>query len=139
MMVLRGVISALLALQVTAMSMTGSSLACTESVQDDTISFFSHAPLTFSFEVPSVLACAEKCSGVSSCRAWLYSSSGQECQLYREQPLYQARNPLFVSGVCVMSSVSPSGVYFSLSSIPAPSSQISVSFSIYSFTCPPPY
>lgn len=92
-------LSALLALQAAA-TISPSSSACTESVRDNTISFFSHAPLTFSYEVPNAPACAGKCAGISSCLAWLYSTSGQECQLYRQKPLSQMNNPHFVSGIC---------------------------------------
>ncbi|RDH17361.1 hypothetical protein M747DRAFT_101929 [Aspergillus niger ATCC 13496] len=123
-------VSALLfAFQATAATATtlnpesSSSSACLRSMQDNTISIFSHAPLTFSFEVPNALACATKCSGVPSCRTWLYSTSGQECQLYREQPFSQADNPLFISGICDESSVPfVEKVAFSSSIIAAPSS-----------------
>ena len=114
---------------------TSSTSNCTESPQDDTISFFSHAPLTFSFDVPSALLCATKCADVSPCRAWLYSSSGQECQLYRQQPLFQAHNPLFVSGICGRSSVLPSAIPFPSISTPAASSHglVCTFFFFYSF------
>ena len=92
-------LGALFVVQAAATISTPSS-SCTESVRDNTISFFSHAPLTFSYEVPSALACAGRCAGIPSCLAWLYSTSGQECQLYRQKPLSQMKNPLFVSGIC---------------------------------------
>lgn len=92
-------LSALLALQAAA-TISPSSSTCTESVKENTISFFSHAPFTFSYEVPSALACAERCAGIDFCLAWLYSTSGQECQLYRQKPLSQMHTPLFVSGIC---------------------------------------
>ncbi|RAL06772.1 PAN domain-containing protein [Aspergillus homomorphus CBS 101889] len=94
----------LLALQTRATSALEFTSACSPVIQENTISFFSHAPLTFSFEIPSASACATRCGEVSSCRAWLYSSSGKECQLYREQPRSQAKNPLFISGLCTGSS-----------------------------------
>ncbi|KAI2887175.1 hypothetical protein CBS76997_1032 [Aspergillus niger] len=73
--------------------------------------------------IPSALACATKCASVPSCRTWLYSTSGQECQLYREQPFSQADNPLFISGICDGSSVPfVENVAFSSSIIAAPSS-----------------
>lgn len=89
-----------LQLQVKATSVSSSSMPCMETVNEDTISFFSHAPLTFSFEVPSAPDCANKCARLASCHTWLYSTSGRECQLYRDQPLSQAPNPLFVPGSC---------------------------------------
>jgi hypothetical protein len=89
-----------LQLQIKATSVSTSSMPCMETVNQDTISFFSHAPLTFSFEVPSAPGCANKCARLASCHTWLYSTSGRECQPYRDQPLSQAPNPLFVSGSC---------------------------------------
>ncbi|KAJ6128014.1 hypothetical protein N7471_009231 [Penicillium samsonianum] len=118
-------VSALLALKVTAALTAGSSLSCKESMQHNTISLFSHAPLTFSYEVPNNLACAAKCDGISGCRAWLYSSSGQECQLYREEPVFQAHNPHFISGLCDGVSISSSKAAVS-SLISASSSQPSI-------------
>lgn len=111
----RWIVYALLSLQTTAASTPDSASACMESVSLDTISMFSHAPLTFSFEIPSASACAEKCAGLTSCRAWLYSTSGQECQLYRDQPLLRAKNPLFVSGSCEKVSLSSSSESSSVS------------------------
>lgn len=104
-----------LQLQVKATSASSSSLPCMETVHQDTISFFSHVPLTFSFEVPSAPDCANKCAGLASCHTWLYSTSGRECQLYRDQPLSQAPNPLFVSGSCGSPSPSSSTVSASVS------------------------
>jgi hypothetical protein len=126
-------ISALLALEVTAILTAGSSSNCTDSIQHNTISLFSHAPLTFSYEVPDNLACAAKCGGISACRTWLYSSSGQECQLYREEPVSQAQNPHFISGTCDGLSESSSGTAVS-SLVSAAPSQSSVGFSDYSLS-----
>ncbi|KAE8315360.1 hypothetical protein BDV41DRAFT_531756 [Aspergillus transmontanensis] len=89
-------LSLLLAVEAAAATST----PCTGSVLDDTISFFSQAPLTFSYEVNSTSLCAARCARLPNCYAWLYSTSGRECQLYRQQPVSQLYNPQFVSGIC---------------------------------------
>lgn len=106
---------------------------CTQSVKDNTIAFFSHAPLTFSFEVPTAESCATKCADIASCRAWLYSTSGEECQLYRDVPVSRAPNPLFVSGVCDASSSASSVSRAPLGSssvvvVPSSASSVEVGF-----------
>ncbi|KAJ5532062.1 hypothetical protein N7494_008614 [Penicillium frequentans] len=77
-----------------------SSSTCTESILHNTIALFSHGPLTYSYGVTSASACAVRCAELSACQAWLYSTSGEECQLYRQQPVSHWSNPLFVSGFC---------------------------------------
>ncbi|PTU21964.1 hypothetical protein P175DRAFT_0492576 [Aspergillus ochraceoroseus IBT 24754] len=93
-------VAILLALEAAAASPRSSSPTCSESISDNTISFFSQAPITFSYGIASAPDCAARCADLVSCQAWLYSTSGQECQLYRDQPVYQSANPLFVSGFC---------------------------------------
>ncbi|KAE8165406.1 hypothetical protein BDV40DRAFT_65505 [Aspergillus tamarii] len=89
-------VSLLLAVEAAA----ATSPPCTGSVLNDTISFFSQAPLTFSYEVNITSLCAARCARLPNCHAWLYSASGRECQLYRQQPVSQSYNPQFVSGIC---------------------------------------
>ncbi|KAJ5965026.1 uncharacterized protein N7479_004902 [Penicillium vulpinum] len=113
-------LSALL-LQATATLTAASSSNCTDAVHYDTISMFSHAPLTFSYEVPDDAACAAKCGRIATCRAWLYSTSGQECQLYRDNPVSQAQSPHFVSGSCDTFSGSSGGVSTSVLAAPSQS------------------
>ncbi|EPS29434.1 hypothetical protein PDE_04383 [Penicillium oxalicum 114-2] len=101
---------ALLALQLKRTSASASSLPCMGNVNENTITLFSHAPVTFSFEIPNASDCAKKCSDLASCRNWLFSISGKECQLYRDEPLVKAPNPLFVSGSCGKFSPSSSAI-----------------------------
>lgn len=120
-----------LLLQATATLTAGSSSNCNDEVHHDTISMFSHEPLTFSYEVPDDSVCAAKCGGVATCRAWLYSTSGQECQLYREDLVFQAQSPHFVLG----SSLGFSGSSETVSSlvITAPSQSLVCCSNIFFF------
>ncbi|PYI21845.1 hypothetical protein BO99DRAFT_51516 [Aspergillus violaceofuscus CBS 115571] len=98
---------------------------CTLSVIEDTISFFSHGAVAVSRQVTNASACAAQCATMSTCQAWLYSTSGQECQQYREQPVSKDYNPLFVSGSCqrpaAVSPVSSIAVPSASSGTPTPS------------------
>ncbi|RAH59381.1 hypothetical protein BO85DRAFT_269473 [Aspergillus piperis CBS 112811] len=117
MMVLLKALSVLLAVE----AAQASSPSCTENLLNDTISFFSHAPLTFSYEVNSTTLCAARCARVPACHAWLYSTSGRECQLYRQQPVSQAYNPQFISGICGEPSKRiPNSAISASSSLPSP-------------------
>ncbi|PWY84442.1 hypothetical protein BO83DRAFT_384859 [Aspergillus eucalypticola CBS 122712] len=80
---------------------SSSTTACRHSIVN-TITFFSHAPMSFSYGVKNTAACADRCAELVQCQAWLYSTSGQECHLYRDQPVFHSSNPLFVSGFCVV-------------------------------------
>ncbi|KAJ5632138.1 hypothetical protein N7490_008477 [Penicillium lividum] len=101
-----------------------SSSTCTESILNNTIALFSHGPLTYSYGVTSASACAVRCAELSACQAWLYSTSGEECQLYRQQPVSHWSNPLFVSGFCEEPAKAVSSAIFPLptsSPLPSPS------------------
>ncbi|RAH65582.1 uncharacterized protein BO66DRAFT_206238 [Aspergillus aculeatinus CBS 121060] len=73
--------------------------SCDQNVQNDTIAFFSSAPLTFGYNFPSISDCATRCSQWERCQAWLFTQPG-ECQLYRRPALATASNPTFSYGVC---------------------------------------
>ncbi|OJZ85606.1 hypothetical protein ASPFODRAFT_717866 [Aspergillus luchuensis CBS 106.47] len=71
---------------------------CTQNIRNDTIAFFSSAPLTFSYN-SSIPDCAARCSQRKHCQAWLYTDPG-ECQLYRRPAVAIASNPNFFYGAC---------------------------------------
>ncbi|OJZ90141.1 hypothetical protein ASPFODRAFT_30972 [Aspergillus luchuensis CBS 106.47] len=81
---------------------SSSTTACRHSIVNNTITFFSYAPMSFSYGAANTAACADRCTELVKCQAWLYSTSGQECHLYRDQPVFHSSNPLFVSGFCVV-------------------------------------
>ncbi|KAJ5907800.1 dual specificity phosphatase catalytic domain protein [Penicillium taxi] len=110
-------LSTLLALEAKAATLPSFPSACANDIQHDVIYIFSHAPLTFSFDVFTASDCATKCAGLSACCTWLYSTSGYECQLYGEDPISEISNPLFVSGACSPPTASLIGIPSS-SSIP---------------------
>ncbi|KAJ5407380.1 hypothetical protein N7465_008664 [Penicillium sp. CMV-2018d] len=113
---------------VASTSPQSSSATCTQSILNNTIAFFSHGPIAFSYGVASVSVCADRCTKLSTCQAWLYSTSGQECQLYREQSVSHSSNPLFVYGFCEESEEAVSSHIVSLpASSTIPSTSIHVS------------
>ncbi|KAH1949415.1 hypothetical protein KXV69_004086 [Aspergillus fumigatus] len=71
------------------------SASCLNNIQNNTIGFFSSAPLTFSYKHPSAFHCAFKCEKLEHCQAWLYADPG-DCQLYRRAALPTASNPNFL-------------------------------------------
>lgn len=83
------------------------SASCLNNIQNNTIGFFSSAPLTFSYKHPSAFHCAFKCEKLEHCQAWLYADPG-DCQLYRRAALSTASNPNFLYGLCDGASPRPS-------------------------------
>ncbi|GLA41376.1 hypothetical protein AnigIFM63309_009466 [Aspergillus niger] len=77
---------------------TSGTVSCTQNIRNDTIAFFSSAPLTFGYN-SSISDCAARCSQRKHCQAWLYTDPG-DCQLYRRPAVAIASNPNFFYGAC---------------------------------------
>lgn len=75
------------------------STLCLDHISHDTIAFFSGAALTFGSNYTDAADCGIKCSSISTCQTWLFTSGGQ-CELFRHSPVATAANPNFSYGVC---------------------------------------
>lgn len=78
----------------------GASSQCRDSVSNDTIAFFSSAPITFGSNFTNFTACASKCKALDTCQSWLFSSGGGRCELFANPAVTTAQNPNFVYGGC---------------------------------------
>lgn len=101
------------------------SASCFPSAQNETIGFFSKAPLAHGYTHLSPSECATECDSMSNCQAWLFIVNAQECQFYRSPPVAQATSPGFILGSCDTTGIrSASRVPLSCSSFSAvPGSQ----------------
>ncbi|KAJ5921289.1 hypothetical protein N7466_009615 [Penicillium verhagenii] len=88
---------------------------CRDSVSEDTIAFFSSAPITFGSNFADSTACAAKCEILDTCVSWLFSAGGGRCELFATSAVATAQNPTFVYGGC-------SNIGFASSSMPPASS-----------------
>lgn len=95
------------------------STSCVDHISHDTIAFFSGAALTFGSNYTDAADCGIKCSSISACEAWLFTSGGQ-CELFRHPPVATAANPNFSYGVCRQGNSSSHHVWPS----PVPSSSM---------------
>lgn len=76
------------------------SASCFPSAQNETIGFFSKAPLAHGYTHLSPSECANECDSMSTCQAWLFIINAKECQLYRSAPVAQAKSAGFIMGTC---------------------------------------
>ncbi|PWY83616.1 hypothetical protein BO70DRAFT_396042 [Aspergillus heteromorphus CBS 117.55] len=120
-----------------SISLRVASASCVQNIQNDTIAFFSSAPVNFGSDSTSPSDCAAHCSQMANCQAWLYAEPG-DCQLYRKPAVATASNPNFFYGACgdavastpVVLSPSSSVVKASTSgsTVPSQSSQVNTTF-----------
>ncbi|KAL4883403.1 glycosyl hydrolase family 71-domain-containing protein [Aspergillus karnatakaensis] len=78
---------------------------CQASVHNDTIAFFSSAPITFSFDLDTMTDCQIWCTEVPKCQAWVYVDQSSQCDLYRAAPLSVSESFGFTFGGCAPTSV----------------------------------
>lgn len=76
------------------------SASCFPSAQNETIGFFSKAPLAYGYTHLSPSECANECDSMSTCQAWLFIVNAKECQFYRSAPVAQAKSAGFIMGSC---------------------------------------
>ncbi|KAF9239958.1 hypothetical protein DTO013E5_5348 [Penicillium roqueforti] len=89
--------------------------ACRDSVAQDTIAFFSSAPLTLDTNVTDSVACASKCETLNGCESWLFNTGGWY-DLFRNSAVATASSPHFVFGGCAKDSPRSSVVVSSIAS-----------------------
>jgi len=99
------------------------SASCFPSAQNQTIGFFSSAPLAYGYTHLSPSECANECDSLSTCQAWLFVVNANECQFYRAAPVSQAKSPGFILGSCDTNSTRLNA---STSKAPQPTSSSSV-------------
>lgn len=106
------------------------SASCFPSAQNETIGFFSKAPLAHGYTHLSLSECAIECDSMSTCQAWLFIVNAKECQFYRSPPVAHVKSAGFILGSCdTTGTESASKVSFSaLSSAVVPGSQTAQSF-----------
>ncbi|OJJ42118.1 hypothetical protein ASPZODRAFT_20764 [Penicilliopsis zonata CBS 506.65] len=73
---------------------------CWSSSYNNTIAYFSKAPIAFKYSVSGPAACAAWCQSIDSCQAWVYLPRPGQCDLHRGAPLDTASNTGFVYGTC---------------------------------------
>lgn len=100
------------------------SASCFPTAQDESIGFFSKAPLAYGMTHLSPSECAEECHTTKSCAAWLYIVYANECQFYRAQPVAKAKSAGFILGSCDTTSHLPSQSVSKAPSLPSSSSVI---------------
>lgn len=76
------------------------SASCFPSAQNETIGFFSKAPLAHGYTHLSPSECATECDSMSTCQAWLFIINAKESQFYRSPPVAQAKSAGFILGSC---------------------------------------
>ncbi|KAF3394385.1 hypothetical protein F1880_004725 [Penicillium rolfsii] len=79
---------------------TSVSASCFPSAKNETIGFFSKAPLAHGYTHLSPSECATECNDMSACQAWLFVVNAKECQFYRSPPVAQAKSAGFILGSC---------------------------------------
>ncbi|KAF3400194.1 hypothetical protein F1880_007967 [Penicillium rolfsii] len=99
------------------------SASCFPTAQNESIGFFSKAPLAYGITNLSPSECAEECHKTKYCAAWLYIIHVNECQFYRAQPVAKAKSAGFILGSCDTTSHQPSQ---SVSRVPSLSSSSSI-------------
>ncbi|OQE05510.1 hypothetical protein PENVUL_c024G04765 [Penicillium vulpinum] len=103
------------------------SASCFPSAQNETIGFFSKAPLAYGYTHLSPSECANECDSMSTCQAWLFVVNANECQFYRSAPVAQAKSAGFIMGSCdrngTRGTKSTSKVFLPASSSVVPGSQ----------------
>jgi hypothetical protein len=73
---------------------------CQTSVYNETIAYFSNAPITFSFELATATDCQNWCGKVQACQAWVYVGQSSQCDLHRTTALSTSDNTGFTFGGC---------------------------------------
>ncbi|KAJ5382696.1 hypothetical protein N7517_000607 [Penicillium concentricum] len=97
-------------LLVIALALQGSEALpeCQGSVHNETIAYFYSAPMTFSYELATVLDCQNWCEKVPACQAWVYVDQSNQCDLHRTTALSVSDNAGFIFGGCKPSAVNES-------------------------------